>query len=71
MDEILNLIESVSEGFPTYSSTDGFLVLRYFRGVVSHPNAVHVSQYVSVESSSLIYHSLSVILVPYVDLLIG
>ena len=32
LDEILNLIESVSEGFPTYSS-----IKRY--GMVSHQNS--------------------------------
>ena len=35
-------------------STDGFLLLRC--GVVSHPSVLQVSQYVSVESSSLTHH---------------
>ena len=62
MDEILNLIESVSEGFPSYSerpsrrrvfnarsfrgSTGGFLLLRHFSGVVSHHRSHRVSQYI-------------------------
>ena len=39
------------------SSTGGFLLLRYFSGIVSHPGVLRVSQYVSVESSSLTHHS--------------
>ena len=71
LDEILNLIESVSEGFlPTFSlvcclvirgSTDGFLLLRYFSGTVLHPLVLQVSQYVSVESSSPTHYTLFVI----------
>ena len=34
-------------------STGGFLLLQYFSGIVSHPGDLQVSQYVSVESSSL------------------
>ena len=38
-------------------STGGFLLLRYFSGVVSHPRDLQVTQYVvSVESSSLTHH---------------
>ena len=37
-------------------STGGFLLLRYFSGIVSHPWVLRVSQYVSVESSSLTHH---------------
>ena len=37
-------------------STGGFLLLRYFSGIVSHPGVLRVSQYVSVESSSLTHH---------------
>ena len=33
-------------------STGGFLLLRYFSGIVSHPGVLRVSQYVSVESSA-------------------
>ena len=36
-----------------WGSTGGFLLLRYFSGIVSHPGDLRVSQYVSVESSSL------------------
>ena len=39
------------------SSTGGFLLLRYFSGIVSHPGVLRVLQYVSVESSSLTHHS--------------
>ena len=38
-------------------STGGFPLLRYFSGIVSHPGVLRVSQYVSVESSSLTHHS--------------
>ena len=34
-------------------SADGFVLLKYFSDVVSHPMVLQVSQYVSVESSSL------------------
>ena len=37
-------------------SADGFVLLKYFSGVVSHPRVLQVSQYVSVESSSLTHH---------------
>ena len=37
-------------------STGGFLLLRYFSGIVSYPGVLRVSQYVSVESSSLTHH---------------
>ena len=37
-------------------STGGFLLLRYSRGVVSHPKVLQMSQYVYVESSSLTHH---------------
>ena len=37
-------------------STGGFLLLRYFSGIVSHPGILRVSLYVSVESSSLTHH---------------
>ena len=37
-------------------STGDFLLLRYFSGIVSHPGGFRVSQYVSVESSSLTHH---------------
>ena len=63
LDEIWDLIESVSEGFLTYSWSclllghSGFLLLRYFSNVVSHPRIFQVSQYFSVESSSLSHHS--------------
>ena len=33
-----------------------FFLLRYFSGIVSHPGVLRVSQYVSVESSSLTHH---------------
>ena len=56
LDELLNIIESVSEGFPSYSSTGGFLLLGYFSGIVSFPWVVRVSQYVYIESSSLTHH---------------
>ena len=36
-------------------STGGFLLLQYFSGVVLHPRVLQVSQYASVESSSLTY----------------
>ena len=35
-----------------FNWTGDFLLLRYFRGIVSHPGVLQVSQYVSVESSS-------------------
>ena len=35
LDEILNLIESVSEDFPSYSLTGGFLMLRNFSVAIS------------------------------------
>ena len=54
------------------SSTGGFLLLRYFHGVVSHPRVLQVSQYVSVESSSLLIISLiRDLFVPYVESLMG
>ena len=37
-------------------STGGFLLLRYFSGIVSHPGVLRVSQYVSVESLSLTHN---------------
>ena len=37
-------------------SIGGFLLLRYFSGVVSHPGLFQVSKYVSVESPSLSHH---------------
>ena len=37
-------------------STGGFLVLRYFSGIVSHPGVLQASQFVSVESSYLTHH---------------
>ena len=37
-------------------STGGFPLLRYFSGIVTHPRVFRVSQYVSVESSSLTHH---------------
>ena len=37
-------------------STGGFLLLRYFSGIVSHPGVLRVSQYVSDQSSSLTHH---------------
>ena len=36
--------------------TGSFLLLRYFSGIVAHPGVLQVSQYVSVESSSLTHH---------------
>ena len=57
-DEIWDVIESVSEGFITYSSTGNFLLLRYFSVIVLHPSDIQVSQYASVESSSLTHHRL-------------
>ena len=67
LDEIWDLIESVSEGFPTYfclvcclvirGPTSRFLLLRGFSGVFSHPRDLRVSQYVvSFESSSLTHY---------------
>ena len=41
-----------------WGSTGGFLLLRYFSGIASHPGVLRVSQYVSVESSSLTHHML-------------
>ena len=38
------------------SSTGGFHLLRYFIGVVLHPRILQVSQYVSIETSSLTHH---------------
>ena len=38
------------------SLTGGFHLLRYFIGVVLHPRILQVSQYVSIETSSLIHH---------------
>ena len=37
-------------------SVGDFLLLRYFNGIVLQPGVLRVSQYVSVESSSLIHH---------------
>ena len=37
-------------------STGGFLLLRYFSGIVIHAGALCGSQYISVESSSLTHH---------------
>ena len=37
-------------------STGGCFFLQYFSGVVSHPRVLQVSQYVSIESSSLTHH---------------
>ena len=37
-------------------SIGGSLLLQYFSGIVSHPGVIRVSQYVSVESSSLTHH---------------
>ena len=37
-------------------SAGGLILLRYFSGIVSHPGVLRVSQYVSVESSSLTHH---------------
>ena len=37
-------------------STGGLLLLQYFSGIVSHSGVLRVSQYVSVESSSLTQH---------------
>ena len=56
LDEILNLIESVSEDFPSYSSTSVFLLLRCFSGIVLNPGVLRVPQYIPVESSSLSHH---------------
>ena len=39
-----------------WGSAGGFLLLRYFSGVVLQPRALQVSQFVSVESSSLTHH---------------
>ena len=36
--------------------TGGFLLLRYFSSIVSHPGVLQVSQNVPVESSSLTHH---------------
>ena len=70
LDEIWDLIESVSEGFPTYYLVLSvawsfgvhlvvFLLLRYIKGIVLHPKDLQVSQYlVSVDSSSLALHRL-------------
>ena len=56
LDEILNLIESVSEVFLPTLSAGGFLLLRYFNGIVLHTGVLQVSQYISVESSFLTHH---------------
>ena len=37
-------------------STGGFHLLRYFNGVVSQPRVLWVSQYASIEASSLTHH---------------
>ena len=42
--------------FVSRGSTGGFLLLQCFSGIVSHPGVLRVSQYVSVESSSLTRH---------------
>ena len=71
LDEILELIESVSEGFPTYfcwgwtksclmldhsGFNSGFLLLRYLSGVVRYPGDLQVSQcVVCVEPSSVLF----------------
>ena len=53
-------------------STGGFHLLRYFSGIVSHPGVLRVSQYVSVESYSLIhYRQFRDLFVHYVDSLMG
>ena len=53
-------------------STGGFHLLRYFSGIVSHPGVLRVSQYVSVESYSLIhYRPFRDLFVPCVDSLMG
>ena len=44
--------------FVMRGSTGGFLLLQYFSEIVSHPGVLRVSQYVSVESSSLTPHRL-------------
>ena len=44
--------------FVIRSSTGGFLLLQYFSEIVSHPGFLRVSQYVSVESTSLTPHRL-------------
>ena len=67
LDEIWDLIESVSEGFPTYSSVLSVawsfgvqlvvFVWWYINRVVSHLLDLQVSEYVvSVDSSSLTLH---------------
>ena len=53
-------------------STCAFLLLRYFSGIVSHPGVLRVSQYVSVEFSSLTHQRhFRDLFVPYVDSLVG
>ena len=37
-------------------SAGGFLLHRYFSGIISHPGVLRVSQHVSIESSSLTHH---------------
>ena len=51
-----------------------FFLLRYFSGIVSHPGVLKVSQYVSVEFSSLTHHRpyfICDLFVPYVVSLMG
>ena len=60
LDEILDLIESVSEGFLTYSCLLpgysgfiwGFILVRYFSGVDSHPTDLQVFCRVLISDSS-------------------
>ena len=60
--KLVDLLKLVGTGlslvccFVIRGSTGGFLLLRYFSDVVSHPGVIWVSQYVLVESSSLTHH---------------
>ena len=59
--ELVDLFKLVATGLSLVcclvirGSTGGFLLLRYFSGIVSHPAVLQVS-HVSVESSSLTHH---------------
>ena len=50
-------LKRVSKLLGHSGSTVGFLMFRYFIGIVSHPGVFRVSQYVSVESTSPTHQS--------------
>ena len=60
--KLVDLFKLVGTGFSLVCclvircSTGGFLLLRYLSGIVSHPGVLRMSQYVSVEFSSLTHH---------------